>query len=280
MDAVSDSRQLITVRFSVPVEGLDPSDGGVFLATRHRIAAVYARQDRSETVFVNDDGEVVARWATRLIEHIDWPDDDGTSAGADVKPSVGTLEWRKEVQGRHPRAYQRWTEDEDAELTEHFRAGCTVAEMSVMHERRPGGITARLVRLGLIDPDTPEREIGRPGRTSPIPIDEPPAPAVIATVPAVDPPPAASVPVVEIVDDTCRHDLPLGTCSICKFDDRPSVYITAGGVRFHARADCPSLREGQRHVDARGGTTEPIELVHRGSERLEGRPPCLTCSPS
>lgn len=280
MDEVSGSQQLITVRFSVPVEGLDPADGEVFLATRHRIAAVYARQDRHETLFINDDGEVVARWATRLIEHIDWPDDDGNRSGADVKPSVGTLEWRKEVQERHPRAYQRWTEDEDAELTEQFRAGRTVAEMSKMHERRPGGITARLVRLGLVDADSPEREVGQPNRTSPSPIDEPAAPPVIATVPPAIAPPAAAVPVVEILDDTCRHDLPLGTCSICKFDDRPSVYVTAGGVRFHARPDCPALREGQRHVDARGGTTEPIEMVHRGSERLEGRDPCLTCAPS
>lgn len=280
MDEVSGSQQLITVRFSVPVEGLDPSDGEVFLATRHRIEAVYARQDRSETLFINDDGEVVARWATRLIEHIDWPDDEATTSGASAKPGVGTLEWRKEVQERHPRAYQRWTEDEDAELTERFRAGCTVAEMSKMHGRRPGGISARLVRLGLIDPDTPEREIGEHHPTSPAPIVEPAAPAVVATVPPTVTPPAAAVPVVEILDDTCRHDLPLGTCSICKYDDRPSVYITAGGVRFHARPDCPALREGQRHVDARGGTTEPIEMVHRGSERLEGRDPCLTCAPS
>jgi hypothetical protein len=278
MGEVSGSPQLITVRFSVPVEGLDPSDGEVFLATRHRIAAVYARQDRHETLFLNDDGEVVARWATRLIEHIAWPDDD-TMSSADVKPSVGTLEWRKEVQQRHPRAYQRWTAEEDAELTEQFHAGCTVAEMAKMHDRRRGGISARLVRLGLIDPDTPEREVGQPDRTSPMPVDEDPRPAV-DTVPPTVAPPAAVVPVVEIVDDTCRHDLSLGTCSICKFDDRPAVYITAGGVRFHARPDCPALREGQRHVDARGGTTEPIEMVHRGSERLEGRDPCLTCTPT
>lgn len=96
------SQQLITVRFSVPVEGIDPSDGEVFLAARHRIAAVYARQDRNETLFIDDDGEIVARWATRLIDQIDWPDDGEGSSSADVKPSVGTLEWRKNVQEAIP----------------------------------------------------------------------------------------------------------------------------------------------------------------------------------
>jgi hypothetical protein len=40
----------------------------------------------------------------------------------------------------------------------------TVAEMAKMHDGRRGGVSARLVRLGLIEPDTPEREIGRPDR--------------------------------------------------------------------------------------------------------------------
>ena len=182
---MNDNSQLITVRFSAPVEGIDPSDGEVFLATRHRIAAVYARQDRSETVFINDDGEVVARWATRLVVHIDWPDGDKVSSAAEVKPSVGTLEWRKNVQERHPRAYQRWTPEEDVELTDQFRAGYTVAEMAKMHNRRRGGISARLVRLDLIGPDTPESQIGRSDRTAQAAIADTTAPAVVATVPPV-----------------------------------------------------------------------------------------------
>lgn len=274
---VAGSSQLITVRFGAPVEGIDPSDGELFLATRHRVAAVYVRQDRSETLFINDEGEVVARWATRLIRHIGWADEAGRAD--EPRPSVGTLEWRGHVQERHPRAYQRWTPEEDAELTEQFRAGSTVAEMANLHDRRRGGITARLVRLGLIEADTPEGEIGRPQGPTPGRPDEATT-AVVATMVPHPPGPAAAIPVVEVSEDVCRHDLPLGTCSICKYDDRPPVYITGGGVRFHARSDCPALVEGQRHVDARGGITEPIEMVHRGSERLEGRDPCLFCSPA
>ena len=157
---VTGTPQWVTVRFSVPVEGFDPTDGEVFLATRHRVAAVYARQDRSETSFINDEGEVVARWATRLIEHIVWPDDERPQRTTAHRPSVGTIEWRKSVQARHPRAYQRWTPEEDAKLTEEFRAGSSVAEMAQSHNRRPGAISARLVRLGLLLPEAEEHQAG------------------------------------------------------------------------------------------------------------------------
>lgn len=247
--------QLISVRFTAPVEGVDPADGEVFLSKRHRVAAVYVRQDRSETLFVNDEGEVVARWATRLVEGVEWPDDGNEATSRPA--SVGTLEWRKEVQDRHPHAYQAWTPEEDAQLTEEYRHGLTVAQMADRHQRRPGGITARLVRLGLV-----ERE-------------SPPPSAASDAQPADSP-----ATIVERTDDVCRHELPLGTCAICKHDGRPSVFITAGGVRFHADPACPALIEGQRHVTTRGGTTEPIEMVHRGSSRLEGRDPCVRCNPA
>lgn len=99
-----------------------------------------------------------------------------------------------------------------------------------------------------------------------------------AVAPAQREPPPATI--IEVTGDVCRHDLVMGTCSICKFDDRPAVHITAGGRHFHARPDCPALLDGQRAVDARGGTTEPIETVPRGSSRLEGRDRCLRCAPN
>ena len=268
---------LLKVHFVAPVEGIDPWDGDVYLSTRHKVAAVYLRQDHSETLFINDEGEVVARWATRLIDHVEWPDQ--AVRGNEAKPRVGTLEWRKQIQERHRRAYQRWTPEEDAQLTEEYRQGLTVTEMAERHERRSGGITARLVRLGLVEPDVPERRIGK--ASTPRQAVESPSELGPESSPVRPQPPkfGTAAAIVEVRHDRCRHELAVGTCSICKHDSRPSVYITAGGVRFHADAECPALLEGQRHVDARGGTTEPIELVHRGSARLEGRDPCFTCRP-
>jgi hypothetical protein len=253
-------RQLVSIAFTAPVEGVDPVRGDVGVSKRHRVAAVYVRQDRTETLFVNDEGEVVARWATRLIERIEWPP-EGAEAPA-VKPRVGTLQWREEIQGRHPNAYQAWTAEEEAVLAEEFHDGLTVAQMADRHERRPGGITARLVRLGLVPHDTRDTAVGLVAAADG-PGSQEPAPAAI----------------VKVTDDVCRHELALGTCSICKNDDRPAVYITAGGSHYHRRPDCPALLDGQRRIESTGGAAAAIEMVHRGSARLEGRDPCLRCAP-
>lgn len=45
-----------------------------------------------------------------------------------------------------------WTAEEDARLGREFDSGMTVAQMALQHGRTSGGITARLVKLGRIDP--------------------------------------------------------------------------------------------------------------------------------
>jgi hypothetical protein len=253
-------RQLISVVFTAPVEGVDPVRGDVVVSKRHRVAALYVRQDRTETLFVNDEGEVVARWATRLIERIEWPP-EGTEAPA-LKPRVGTLQWREEIQTRHRNAYQAWTAEEEAVLAGEFHNGLTVAQMADRHERRPGGITARLVRLGLAPHDNSD-----------------PADGLVAAADGPGPQDSDPEAVVEVTDDVCRHELALGTCSICKKDGRPAVYTTSGGSHYHRRPDCPALLDGQRRIESAGGVTAAIEMLHRGSARLEGRDPCLRCAP-
>lgn len=164
------------VRFHLPVIGTDPLDAYTFTADRHKVAARWARQDEHETIFVDDTGEIVSRWPTSEISHIQWPhltgpvnsksvNPDGRKVPIDTaspEPRAGTLDWREKVQRDHPKAYQRWTEVEDNELAEEFGAGMTVREMSTRHQRRQGGIMARLVRLGLIEPTTRESSIGTP----------------------------------------------------------------------------------------------------------------------
>lgn len=56
------------------------------------------------------------------------------------------------VQSRitHPKAYLPWKKDEDAILIELFRQRKPIREMSVICQRSPEGIAARLCRLGLI----------------------------------------------------------------------------------------------------------------------------------
>ncbi len=56
------------------------------------------------------------------------------------------------VQSRltHPKAYSPWKKEEDAVLIELFRQSKPLSEMSVICQRSPKGVAARLSRLGLI----------------------------------------------------------------------------------------------------------------------------------
>jgi hypothetical protein len=47
-----------------------------------------------------------------------------------------------------------WTEEEDARLCKEFDEAMTIAQIALGHGRSSGAITARLVKLGRIDPST------------------------------------------------------------------------------------------------------------------------------
>lgn len=47
-----------------------------------------------------------------------------------------------------------WSAEEDARLAQEFDSGMTIAQMALGHGRTSGAITARLVKLGRIDPAT------------------------------------------------------------------------------------------------------------------------------
>ncbi len=64
-------------------------------------------------------------------------------------------------------------------------------------------------------------------------------------------------------------------CSLCKNAENPSVYITGGGMAYHATPNCNALAEGQALV----ANPEPVVTVALGSAAVEGRKPCKTCEP-
>ncbi len=53
----------------------------------------------------------------------------------------------------YPRMGFEWTKQEDADLIEYFQKGLTISELAGKHQRKRGGIRARLIRLGLIERD-------------------------------------------------------------------------------------------------------------------------------
>ncbi len=63
------------------------------------------------------------------------------------------------VREEFPRAFMPWKADEEARLVEQFKRGGRISDLSRSHQRNPGAIRSRLIRLGLISRDqAPPRE--------------------------------------------------------------------------------------------------------------------------
>ena len=54
-----------------------------------------------------------------------------------------------EIRQSHPRAYEKWSPEEDAKLTSLFRSGLGIRELAQAHERQPSAIRSRLAKLNL-----------------------------------------------------------------------------------------------------------------------------------
>jgi hypothetical protein len=55
-----------------------------------------------------------------------------------------------------PRAYEKWTDGEEAELRAMFAANADTADIAAHLQRKPSAIRSRLFKLGLIDAPQPE----------------------------------------------------------------------------------------------------------------------------
>jgi hypothetical protein len=55
------------------------------------------------------------------------------------------------IHRRHPRAYERWTEDEDARLKIEYGKGLDIQLLSEMFQRQPSAIRSRLRKLGILE---------------------------------------------------------------------------------------------------------------------------------
>lgn len=57
----------------------------------------------------------------------------------------------KQVREVHPRAYEKWTAEEEDVLRNEFQQGQTIQEIAEHLQRQVGGIRSRLVKQGLIE---------------------------------------------------------------------------------------------------------------------------------
>ena len=56
----------------------------------------------------------------------------------------------EEIRHVHPRAYEKWSTEEDGQLSELFRGGKSVSEIAKALCRQEGAIRSRLVKLTLV----------------------------------------------------------------------------------------------------------------------------------
>jgi DNA-directed RNA polymerase specialized sigma24 family protein len=54
-----------------------------------------------------------------------------------------------EVRQQHPKAYEKWSSNEDEELRKKYNEGMGISELASFFQRQPGAIQSRLAKLGL-----------------------------------------------------------------------------------------------------------------------------------
>jgi len=57
--------------------------------------------------------------------------------------------------------YERWSQDEETTLRFFYQLGSGVDAIAAAHERQPSAIVARLIKVGLIEPEQGETPGGR-----------------------------------------------------------------------------------------------------------------------
>jgi DNA-directed RNA polymerase specialized sigma24 family protein len=60
------------------------------------------------------------------------------------------------VRRSYPRAYEKWTAEEDEALLRKYSSGVSIPELAEMHQRKQGAIRSRLEKLGLVQPQDSE----------------------------------------------------------------------------------------------------------------------------
>ncbi len=59
----------------------------------------------------------------------------------------------EEIRHDHPRAYEKWSAEEDDQLTTLFLKGKDVKEIAATLHRQEGAVRSRLTKLNLVAPD-------------------------------------------------------------------------------------------------------------------------------
>jgi hypothetical protein len=75
--------------------------------------------------------------------------------------AVGRPNYAERMEGirrENPRAYEKWTDEEDAQLRQLFQSQTPQNEIARILQRKPSAIRSRLVKLNLVTPQRPKTE--------------------------------------------------------------------------------------------------------------------------
>ncbi len=94
--------------------------------------------------------ERVEQEILRLVQRVlDDMKEDAVAFGLSSKQTPYEERLAK-IRAKYPKAYEKWTEDEDNLLRQKFKEGANSQELSEFFERQPSAIRSRLVKLGLV----------------------------------------------------------------------------------------------------------------------------------
>lgn len=102
--------------------------------------------------------EAIAKGHTHeqiLIQDLAWTYHDIFHAAAEALELIKTAEDQKSydldtIRQEHPKAYEKWTDEEDARLVTLFKQGDTILTIARLLQRQSGAIRSRLVKLGKV----------------------------------------------------------------------------------------------------------------------------------
>ena len=72
-----------------------------------------------------------------------------------LNSAVTLLGKRADKRDLPPSTGARWTPEEEERLLREFDEGFSIASIAAAHARKPGGIRARLIKLGRLEPSAP-----------------------------------------------------------------------------------------------------------------------------
>lgn len=76
--------------------------------------------------------------------------EDAAAFGFVKEAQPGGEERLARIRDQYPKAYEKWTDEDDNLLTQKFGEGVSLAELAKIFQRQPSAIRSRLAKLGLI----------------------------------------------------------------------------------------------------------------------------------